>query len=390
MNTRKFPSRLILNILTTLCALAVANLYYDQVLIVDIIKHFNVSTSQGGSLITNIQLGYTLGLLLIVPLGDRFNRKMLIVGSLFSSAIFFSAMALSPNFFVMKTFGFLLGISTVSAQLVIPFVASNSNESNKGQLTSRLLLGVFLGVLIGRVFGGMLGQYFDWRIIHLMVSLTLLIGSIIMITILPKDSTSKQSSYISILKSLPKIVKNQPLLRETMIFGFSAFATFNIFWVPLTFILVKNPYNFETSMVGLFGLIGVLGSFAAEFSGKLADSNNARKWNIVALFTMLCSFLLMSVAWQNIIGLITVTLILDIGSRMNMTLNQGRIYHLDAKLHSRLNSLYMVTYYLGGSLGSIIGTHAYQDFGVQGLVVSSTLILSTTIGYALFKVKLKK
>lgn len=88
MNKKNFPSKLILNVLTALCALAVANLYYDQVLIVDIIKYFNVSTSQGGSLITNIQIGYTLGLLFIVPLGDRFNRKTLIVGGLFSSAIF--------------------------------------------------------------------------------------------------------------------------------------------------------------------------------------------------------------------------------------------------------------------------------------------------------------
>ncbi|MDG9734450.1 MFS transporter [Leuconostoc pseudomesenteroides] len=390
MNEKQFPSKIILNILTVLCALAVANLYYDQVLIVHIIKYFNVSTSQGGSLITNIQIGYTLGLLLIVPLGDRFNRKTLIVTSLVSSAIFFSAMAFSPNFFIMKVFGLFMGFSTVSAQLVIPFVSSNSNTPNKGKLTSKLLFGVFLGVLIGRVISGLLGQYLDWQMIHLIISFILLIGAIFTVVILPRDSTNKQSTYIAILKSLPEIVKDQPVLRETMVFGFAAFATFNIFWVPLTFILVRHPYNFDTGIVGLFGLIGVLGSLAAGFSGKLADSSNARNWNTVALFTMIFSFLLLSFTWQNIIGIIIVTLILDVGSRMNMTLNQGRIYHLDVKLHSRLNSLYMVTYYLGGSLGSIIGTRAYQNFGIKGLVVSSISILSATISYSLFKSKHKK
>ncbi|KRM06187.1 major facilitator transporter [Liquorilactobacillus ghanensis DSM 18630] len=385
MKKSEFPTNRILWFLTFVCALAVANLYYDQVLLTKIIIKFNVSAAQGGALITVIQVGYTLGLLLIVPLGDKFDRKKLVVASMCLAAGWLVAMTLTNSFFILKIFGFLLGLSTVSAQLLIPFVAANANKSNTGEVTGKLLLGVFLGVLIGRVLGGWLGQIFSWRIIHWMVSLLLIICAILVSVIVPIDKTEKQKSYAQILKSLPQLIRKEFVVRETMIFGAAAFAAFNIFWVPLTFILTNSPYHFDSGVVGTFGLIGIAGAFAAGFSGRLADRPNSKKWNIVALGVMLFSFILLKFTWSNLFGLIIVTFLLDIGSRMNMTLNQGRIYHLAPKLHSRLNSLYMVSYYFGGSLGSWLGSFAYQNWGVMGLTAIATVILALSILYAFLK-----
>ncbi|MFT8372577.1 MAG: MFS transporter [Liquorilactobacillus satsumensis] len=386
----EFPANKILHFLTIVCALAVANLYYDQVLLVKIIAQFNASPSQGGALITTMQIGYTLGLLLLVPLGDRFKRKQLVLASLFLSALWLLLMTLTSSFLILKICGFLLGFSTVAAQLLIPFVASNSAKLKRGQVTVQLLFGVFIGVLLGRVLGGWLGQLFSWEMIHWIIASVLIICATLLAVILPNDRTEKQQSYLKILQSLPQLLQQEPVIRETMLFGAVAFATFNIIWVPLTFILSSAPYHFASGLIGTFGLIGIAGAFAAGFSGKLADQPHARNWNLVALSVMLFAFLLLKIVWSNLIGLMLVIFLLDVGSRMNMTLNQGRIYHLAPRFHSRLNSLYMVSYYFGGSVGSWMGTYIYQSWKVAGIAISGAVILLLSISYAFFKAHLKK
>lgn len=389
LRTKNFSKQLLI-ILTIICSIAVANLYYDQVLLTNISKDFSVSASLSGVLITAIQVGYTLGLLFIVPLGDRYSRKILIILSIIGSAILLYLMTLASSFNLIIIIGFLMGLSTVSAQLIIPFVSSNMPSEKRGAIVGHLLTGVFLGVLLGRVFGGVIGQLLGWRAVHEVAAIILLVLAVYLYYALPNDNIKKESSYKNIILSLPPLLKKEKVLRETIVFGAAAFCAFNIFWVSLSFILGNYPYHYGSAMVGMFGFLGVAGALAAGFTGKLVNSKKVGLWNIFALTIMFVSFLLLGIGWANFGILILVTFTLDVGSRMNMSLNQGRIYKLNPQNHSRLNSLYMVGYYLGGSLGSWLGTSVYHSFGVVGITILSCVVLLLAYTYYLITNKFLK
>jgi predicted MFS family arabinose efflux permease len=385
--TKNFSNKLII-LLTIICAIVVANLYYDQVLLTSISKDFSVSISSTGTLITAIQIGYTVGLLFIVPLGDRYSRRLLIILSLVFSAILLFLMTLVHSFYIIVIIGFLMGLCSVSAQLIIPFVSSNISSEKRGVIVGHLLTGVFLGVLLGRVFGGVIGELFGWRAVHEIAAVVILLFSTYLYYVLPSDTVTKENTYKDILLSLPPLLKKEKVLIETMVFGASAFCAFNIFWVSLSLILENNPYNYGSSIVGAFGFLGMAGALAAGFAGKLTNSKKVTSWNLFALAIMFVSFLTLGIGWSKLVILIVVTFTLDIGSRMNMSINQGRIYKLNPQNHSRLNSLYMVGYYLGGSLGSLISTNVYHLFGAIGIMLASCAVLFLAYAYYLITNKL--
>ncbi|GKU26530.1 MFS transporter [Clostridium folliculivorans] len=385
--TKKFSNNLFI-LLTIICAIVVANLYYDQVLLTNISRDFSVSISSTGTLITAIQIGYTIGLLFIVPLGDRYSRRLLIILSLIFSAILLFLMTLVHSFYIIVIIGFLMGLSSVSAQLIIPFVSSNISSEKRGVIVGHLLTGVFLGVLLGRVFGGVIGELFGWRAVHEIAAVVILLFSAYLYYVLPSDSVEKENTYKDIILSLPPLLRKEKVLIETIVFGASAFCAFNIFWVSLSLILENHPYNYGSSIVGAFGFLGMAGALAAGFAGKLTNSKKVTLWNLLALAIMFISFLILGIGWSKLIILIIVTFTLDIGSRMNMSINQGRIYKLNPQNHSRLNSLYMVGYYLGGSLGSLISTNVYHLFGAMGIMIASCAVLFLAYAYYLITNKL--
>ena len=382
LENKSFSNKLLF-ILSIICAIMVANLYYDQVLLTNISNDFFIPASSSGKLVTAIQMGYTMGLLFIVPLGDRYSRKLLVILSIICSAILLYLMTLVSTFNLIVIVGFFMGISSVSAQLIIPFVSSNISSEKRGIIVGHLLTGVFLGVLLGRVLGGVLGQLIGWRGVHEFAAIVLLIFAIYLFYSLPKDNIEKETSYKNIILSLPPLLKKEKVLRETIVFGAAAFCAFNIFWVSLSFILEGSPYNYGSAIVGLFGFLGIAGALAAGFSGKLTNSKKVSLWNLFALAIMFISFLILGIGWSKLIIIILVTFTLDVGSRMNMSLNQGRIYKLSLQNHSRLNSLYMVGYYLGGSLGSWISTSVYHSFGVIGITIASCSVLLLACVYYL-------
>ncbi|WP_326511488.1 MFS transporter [Clostridium intestinale] len=389
IKSKNFSNKLLF-ILSIICAIIVANLYYDQVLLTNISKDFMVPASSSGKLVTAIQIGYTLGLLFIVPLGDRYSRKTLITLSITCSSVLLYLMTLVPTFNLIVAVGFFMGLASVSAQLIIPFVSSNLSSEKRGVIVGHLLTGVFLGVLLGRVLGGVIGQMFGWRAVHEIASIVLLIFAAYLYHALPKDNVKKENSYKNIILSLPPLLKKEKVLRETIVFGAAAFCAFNIFWVSLSFILEGSPYNYGSAVVGLFGFLGIAGALAAGFTGKLTNSKHVSLWNIFALAVMFISFMLLGMGWSKLIIIVLVTFTLDVGSRMNMSLNQGRIYKLNPQNHSRLNSLYMVGYYLGGSFGSWISTSVYHSYNVIGITIASCSVLLLAYIYYLLTNNLLK
>ncbi|MFD1888541.1 MFS transporter [Paenibacillus wenxiniae] len=361
--------------LSIICMLVVANLYYDQMLLPDLAHTFHLPFQHIGVVLTVLQLGYTAGLLLIVPLGDRWERKRLIMLSLGCSALCLFMMTIVHSFGWLLFFATLLGFSGFAAQMIIPYLASTLVAPRKSAAISKCLTGIFLGTLLGRLSGGWIGQLWGWTAVHDVAAIALLIGMIIVYIYLPTDYALKEPSYVRIMSSLWTLIRTEPILRETMWIGAITFTVFNIFWAPLSHLLHQAPYDLNSGMASNFGLIGMAGALAAGFASKLPNRVHIRYWNMFALGLMLISFIVLSIPWNQLWILIAVTFVLDIGSRMNMSLNQARLYQLAPAYHSRLNSIYMVSYYIGGAIGSYIGTTVAASYHFPTLALIAILLL---------------
>lgn len=371
------------------CGLSVANLYYSQPLLADIGRSFSVSENQIGFFITLIQIGYTSGLLLVVPLGDKLNRRTLIISSLILVGIALAIIATAPTITILSIAGFVMGITAVAPQLIIPYAAAMAPENERGKIVGNVLTGLFIGVLLARTIGGWVGAFYGWRIMHWIAAVLMVTLAFVMKQILPPDHTPKEKiSYVLLLRSLWGLLRTQSVLRETTIFGAMAFSAFSAFWVTLVFFLETPPYHYGSQIAGLFGLVGVGGALAATYTGKLADKKNSRRWSGLALTIMLVSFILMWTIGQWMPGLIFSVFLLDIGARMNMTLNQARIYNLNPELRNRLNTVYMLGYYSGGALGSWIGINIWTLAGWNGVcAMAFCMILFALFIYGIYSGK---
>jgi predicted MFS family arabinose efflux permease len=372
-------------LMALVAGMAAANLYYIQPLLPEVARSFSVSSGQIGLVATLIQIGYAGGLLFIVPLGDSYNRRSLIIGALLASMVALIAVAVSPDFIWLVVAGILLGITTIVAQLVTPYAASLAAPENRGRVLGTVLTGLFLGILLARTVSGWVGTALGWRSMYWIAAASMLLMAVLVRVILPADRTTKERlSYPQLLASLWKLLSTEPVVRESSLYGGLGFAAFNAFWVTLAFFLATPPYHFGPAIAGTFGLVGAIGTIAANFVGRIADRGNTRLVNGAALGVMLLSFLILWLTGQVLVGLIIGVIVLDMGSRANMTLNQANVYSVRPESRNRINAIFMVCYYLGGALGSLFGTIGWNLArwnGVNG--VACALLLIALIFYFL-------
>ena len=366
-------------IMAVASGLAVANLYYIQPMLADMGRSFGVSAGQIGVVATLGQIGYALGLLLIVPLGDNYDQRRLIVGMLGVVIIMLLLMAFSPTFGIAAMACLLLGLATVVPQLIVPYAASLAAEHERGQIVGTVMSGLLIGILLARTVSGWVSAHLGWRAMYLIAAGMMVLLAIAMRFLLPRDPAAKGSmSYGSLLRSLWGLLKSEPVLRDAAVFGATAFATFSAFWVSLAFYL-EATYHYGSEVAGLFGLGGVAGALAATYVGRFADRRNPRHAVGLALVIILISFLIMWLAGQWLLGLIVGVVLLDLGTQSNQISNQARIYALNPLARSRLNTVYMVIYFIGGSLGSFLGTWAWSIAGWDGVCALASLLLVSSL-----------
>ena len=344
-------------IMAVACALAVANLYYIQPMLAAMAQGFSVSVSQIGFVATMGQVGYAVGLLLIIPLGDKYNQRKLIVGMLVAVTIALIAMAASPSVLIVTIASFLVGLTTVVPQLIIPYAANLAPENARGQVIGTVMSGLLIGILLARTLSGFVAASLGWRAMYWIAAAIMILLALLLRLLLPNDHSQKGTmSYPQLLRSLWGLMRNEPVLREVSIFGAMAFGAFSAFWVTLSFLLETPPYHFGSEVAGLFGLVGMAGALAATVVGKIADRRDPRFANGITLAISLVSFVLMWIAGQWLWGLIIGTVLLDLGTQGNQVTSQSRIYSLGSGARNRLNTVYMFCYFVGGSLGSLLAT----------------------------------
>jgi predicted MFS family arabinose efflux permease len=374
-------TKLLILIMAITCGLTVANLYYIQPLLGDMAKSFNVHEVSVGSAAMLTQIGYAVGMIFILPLGDIKERKNLITIMLLFSVISLFTMAFSQNIYMLIISSFAVGFTSIIPQLIIPLAAQLSNPNERGKIIGTVMSGLLIGILVSRTISGLIGNYFGWRVVYIVAAIMMIILTLVLRKVIPVTNPVSEVRYFDLLKSLPKLIKEEPILREASLNGALMFAAFSAFWTALTFLLESPHYNMGAQAAGLLGLVGIVGALAAPLVGKLADKKGSRYVIGICIIIVSLSYILFLSLGFKMIGLIVGVILLDLGVQSSNISNQARVHSMNEEKRNRINTVYMVSFFLGGSLGSFLGSSAYSNFGWVGVCIFgiSTQIIALII-----------
>ncbi|QIR35951.1 MFS transporter [Tolypothrix sp. PCC 7910] len=365
------------------CGLAIANVYYNQPLLADMSRSFHISVQQVGFIPTLTQVGYATGLLFLVPLGDRLERKQLIIKMFGLLSCTLVAVAISPNIIWLGVASFFLGFSSIVAHLILPFVAQITPPNQRGKVIGTLMSGLIISVLLARSVSGFVGKLLGWPGIYWISAGVMIVLALAIRQQLPENRSSSQMSYPQLMQSLAHLTYQQPVLREAAFNIALIFCAFNVFWVTLVFLLESPVYNYDSQVAGLFGLVGLVGAGTSSLVGRLVDRWGARRVVGIALCFALSGFTILWLTGTHLMGLIFGVIILELGMHSAYLSNQIRVYNLVPNAESRLNTVYMVINYTGGALGSLFGSYSWvigQWNGVCALGLS-LLILAAILHF---------
>lgn len=354
--------------------MSVANLYYNQPLLADIGRSFGVQPDEIGLVSTCTQIGYALGMFLFVPLGDIKERKGLITVLLSLVCLSLVGAAAAQNLAWLYIASFAIGITTIVPQILIPLAATLASPGQQGKAVGTVTSGLLLGILLTRTVSGLIGGTWGWRFMYGLAAAAMLALLILLRMKLPVSRAAANLNYGQLLSSMGQLVKRYATLRESALIGAANFAAFSIFWTALSFYVEGEPYHYSSQIAGLFGLIGAAGALGAPFVGRMAD-RIPTKWMIGALISLnIFAYLLFglfgSMLWALILGVI----LLDLGVQGTQVANQTRIYALEPPARSRLNTVQMVTTFLGGAIGSSAGSYAWHVAGWTGVCFAGGIV----------------
>ncbi|HEX8506426.1 MAG TPA: MFS transporter [Hymenobacter sp.] len=349
------------------CGLVVANIYYNQPLLAAIGRTFNLSDSSASLVATATQVGYTLGMLLVVPLGDMLERKRLMLLMLLGAAGAMALAAVAPTFALLAGASVLLGILSAVPQLLVPMAAHLAPEAERGRVVGRVMSGLLIGILLSRTVSGYVGAHLGWRAMFEIGAGLMVLLLALLAWKLPTDQPTFAGSYASLMKSLGTLVREQPALRRAALVGASLFAAFSVFWTTLAFYLEGPAFGYGSDVAGFFGLIGAFGALAAPLAGKTADTKGPNYTIRLGIVLALAAYALLGFGGGWVAGLVAGVIVLDVGVQATHIANQSLIFSLVPEARSRLNTVYMTGYFTGGSLGSVAGGLAWTHAGWPGV-----------------------
>jgi len=362
------------------CGLVVANIYYNQPLLAAIGRTFRLSDSSASLVATATQVGYTLGMLFVVPLGDMLERKRLILIMLLGAAGCMALAAVAPSFALLTAASVLIGILSAVPQLLVPMAAHLAPEASRGRVVGHVMSGLLVGILLSRTVSGYVGLHLGWRAMFeigagLMVLLVALLA-----WKLPTDRPHFTGTYASLMKSLLTLTREQAPLRRAALVGASLFAAFSVFWTTLAFFLEGAPYHYGSDVAGFFGLIGAFGALAAPLAGRTADTKGPSYTIVLGIVLALVAYAVLGFGGQYVAGLVLGVILLDVGVQATHISNQSLIFSLVPEARSRLNTVYMTAYFIGGSVGSLAGGLAWAHGGWPGVCLVGGAFVAVSLG----------
>ncbi len=349
--------------------LSVANVYYAQPLLDALARDFGISHAAVGGVITATQLGCALALLFLVPLGDRVDRRRLMAMQMLALTFALVAVGMAQSTLALLAGMLAVGLlGTAMTQGLIAYAASAAAPHEQGQVVGTAQGGVFIGLLLARVFAGGVSDLAGWRGVYFCAALLMLGIAIPLWRRLPiLPPASRTLSYPRLLASMLTLLRQEKVLQVRGMLALLMFAAFNIFWSALVLPLSAPPYNFSHTLIGAFGLAGVVGALAAARAGQWADRGYARRTSGLALLMLLLAWWPLSLMDVSLWALVMGIVLLDLGGQALHVTNQSLIFRTRPDAHSRLVGLYMMFYAVGSGLGAISTTVTYARFGWQGV-----------------------
>ena len=352
----------------------IASNYYAQPLLHSITHDLNIAVEHAGSIIMAAQFSYAVGLLFITPLGDKFERKHLIIILMVLSTCGLIVSALSKNLWMLIIGTSMTGLFSTVAQVLIPFAATLAKPEHRGKIVGTLMSGMLLGILLGRAFAGAISTIADWHYVYWIATGIMVIVTLLLSISLPTYRSTININYFQLLWSISSLYKQEPILRIRSLLAVISFALFSLLWTPLAFLLSNDPYHYSDFIIGLFGIAGAAGALGSPIVGKLSDKGKGWLATTIGLCLLLLSWLPLSFAQYSIIALILGVVILDFSVQVTHVSNMSAIYQIRPEARSRMNTGYMVCYFIGGMLGSVGSTYLFSHYGWIAIVVSGTIL----------------
>lgn len=304
------------------------------------------------------QIGYACGMLLLVPLGDGRERRGLLVTTALAAAAALVGLALAPTFPLLVAAALVVGFASSLPQMIVPFAVGLVAPARRGAVIGTVMGGLLAGILLSRTAAGALGRLVGFRVTFALAAAMMLVLAIVLRAALPEQHPESRAPWATLIRSLPPLVRDEPLLRRHGVIGALGFACFSVFWSTLAFHLARVGRGSE--IAGAFGVLGLSGVFVAPMVGRLSGRIAARRINRAALALVAVGFAVFGLFGASLLGLALGVVLLDVGAQANHLSNQTVIYGLRPEQRNRLNAVYMVTYFVGGALGSLLGAWAWS------------------------------
>lgn len=385
--TNDFQTKLshtLLWLMTVGAGLVVANNYYNQPLLGEIARDMNISESLANNIAMLTQIGYAIGLFLLVPLGDMFKKRSIILFDFLMIIFSLLLFAFSKRIEVMFIASFLIGVSSVVPQMFVPLAAQLSEPENKSKNVGMVMTGLLVGILASRIFSGIVGDFWGWKMVYYIAACLMLLLWILIYFLLPDINPTFKGTYSGLIKSMFHYIKITPSLRLASIRGGLALGSFLAFWTTLTFHLEKPPFYAGSDIAGSLGIVAVGGALSAALVGRYIDKMNKNVFITCAAFLMLIAWFVFGIWGFSYLGLISGIFILDVGLQSVHVTNQTIVFKNNPNAANRLNTVYMTSYFIGGSFGTFVGGKAWAYAGWHGVVFAGGLFIVVLLLIHLF------
>lgn len=372
-------------LLSITCALAVANVYFAQPLLDSMAQSLGVDPGMIGIVVTATQVGYGVGLVFIVPLGDLINRKALILTQVLLSALALIVVGSAQKWSGLLGAMILVGVMAVVVQVVVAYVAALATPSRRGQAVGTVTSGIVLGILLARFTSGFIADLAGWRAVYFVSAGLMLTLAVVLWRAIPSKSLpSVESSYWALLLSTLTLFVTEPVLRVRGVFALLIFAAFSVLWTAMVLPLSAPPLSLSHTQIGLFGLAGIAGALAASRAGRWADQGSGQRITGIALALLALSWVPIAFAETSLPALIVGVIILDFAVQAVHVTNQSLIFAARPDAQSRLVGAYMCFYSLGSALGAVAATQIYASWGWVAVCLLGGSISVVALGFWLW------
>jgi predicted MFS family arabinose efflux permease len=361
------PPRGLVLLLALACGLTVANLYYAQPLLPELRRSFRLSEVAAGGLVTATQLGYAAGMVLLVPLGDRLQTRRLASALLWVTSAGLVVAGAAPSFPVLLAGALVSGTTSVVVQILVPFAAGLAPERIRGRIVGRVVSGLLAGVLLSRALSSLLAEAAGWRVVFLGSAGLMAVLAVTLHAALPGHPASTAVSYPELLRSLARLPLRHATLRRRALYQAAMFGAFSAFWSTVSYLLAGPPFHLSQLGIGIFALVGAGGAVIAPLAGRWLDHGHGRVLTAATFVTSAAAFGLAGIGRHSLPLLAVAGVAIDMAVQASFLAGQHAIYRLDPSARARTNSVYLATFFLGGALGSQLGSAAYGAGGWPAL-----------------------